>query len=116
MKLQGKLRLFIQVKKGTKGEFLKFTSNISTKQGDGTYANIPVDILFNKEKYPEATLAKLNPDCNYNLEIADGSLMVRQYEGKNGLQQVLCIYVNECTINDEKKTNKKSSKSKDSLI
>ena len=66
------------------------------------------------EKYPEATLAKLKTDCNYNLEIASGTLMVREFEGKNGTQQVLVIYVTDCTINDEKKTNHK--KSKDSLI
>ena len=76
--------------------------------------NMACDVIFNKEKYPEATLAKLKTDCNYNLEIASGTLMVREFEGKNGTQQVLVIYVSDCTINDEKKTNHK--KSKDSLI
>lgn len=114
MNVNGKTRLFLQKRQGSKGEFIKFTTNISTKQQDGSYVNMPVDVIFNKEKYPEATLSKLKTDCNYNLEIASGTLMVREFEGKNGTQQVLVIYVTDCTINDEKKTNHK--KSKDSLI
>lgn len=115
MQTNGKLRLFLQKRKGSKGEFVKFTSNISTKQQDGSYVNLPVDIIFNKEKYPESTLSKLNVESNYNLEIADGSLMVREYEANGVKKQVLCIYVNDCTINDEKKT-KKASKKNDSLV
>ncbi|MBR2557477.1 MAG: hypothetical protein IKE95_03760 [Methanobrevibacter sp.] len=114
MNITGKTRLFLQKRQGSKGEFIKFTTNISTKQKDGSYVNMSCDVIFDKEKYPEATLNKLKTDCNYNLEIASGTLMVREFEGKNGTQQVLVIYVTDCTINDEKKTNHK--KSKDSLI
>ena len=116
MNINGQTKLFIkEMKSGKGGTFKKFTSNISSKQEDGTYVNLPVDIVFNKEKYPEATLNKLDPKYNYDLDITNGYLYVRQYESKGSINKVLCVYVNECTINNPKETKAKANK-KDSLV
>lgn len=116
MNVNGQAKLFIKELKSSKGgTFKKFTSNISTKQTDGSYVNLPVDIIFNKEKYPEATLNKLDPANNYDIDIQNGFLYVREYEANGNIFKVLCIYVNDCTINNPKETKAKQSK-KNSLV
>lgn len=116
MNITGQLKLFVQERQSSKGgSFKKFSSNISSKQTDGTYVNMPVDIIFNKDKYPEATTSKLDTKFCYDLDITNGFLIVREYEGKSGKVQVLVIYVNECTIDNPKELKAKKS-SKKSLI
>lgn len=116
MNVNGQAKLFIKELKSSKGgTFKKFTSNISTKQDDGTYINLPVDIVFSKDKYPEATLNKLDVSKNYDLDIQNGFLFVREYESNGNIVKVLCIYVLDCTINNPKETKAKQSK-KNSLV
>lgn len=118
LKINGSLKLFVKDVKGKEGTFKKFGSNISTKKEDGTYSNLPVDIYFNKNNYPTATTNKLESKYSYNLEITDGSTLVREWIGADGSKHVqLGIYVNECSITEPKPIKQaETKKKKDSII
>ena len=116
MKLTEKINLFVEPKNYKKnGEdkiYYKLTTSISTKQQDGTYLRMPVDVIANDKKYGEKVLAKLDPSQMYTADIKNGWLIVDDYTNKDGKQiKKLCIYVEEMKLTgkspiDQEKRNK----------
>lgn len=115
MEIKGQSKLFIKELKSAKGgTFRKYNTNISSKDSEGKYVNIPVDVIFNKENYPEATMNKLDLTKCYDLDIKSGYLLAREYEANGSKKQVVVFFVNDCTINNPKSIS--SSSKKDSLV
>ena len=103
MKLTEKLNLFVEhiayKKGGEEKTFHKLTTSIATKQEDGTFLRMPVDIFANAKRYPDAVLAKLDSKFMYTINIKNGWLVVDDYTNKDGKQiKKLCIYVDEMKI------------------
>lgn len=124
MKLTEKINLFVEPKPYKKGgeakTFYKLTTSIATKKQDGSYLRLPVDIIVNDKKYPEATLAKLDPNQMYSADIKNGWLIVDSYTNKDGKEvKKLCIYVDEMKLTgktpiDQEKREKARNASKTS--
>ena len=107
MKLTEKINLFVEHKEFTKaGEtkiYYKLTTSIATKLENGDYLRMPVDIIVNPKKYPDALLAKLDPMNMYTANIINGWLMVTDYTNKDGKQiKKIAIYVEEMKLVDSK--------------
>ena len=103
MKLSEKLNLFVErkpyKKAGEPKTFYKLTTSIATKQQDGNYIRMVVDVIPNDKKYPEAVLAKLDPAFMYTANVTNGWLIVDDYINKDGKQvKKLCIYVDEMKL------------------
>lgn len=103
MKLTEKINLFVEPKKFKKGGeekiFYKLTTSIATKQDDGTYLRIAVDVIPNDKRYSSTVLAKLDPNQMYTADIKSGWLMVTDYFNKDGKQiKKLAIYVEEMKL------------------
>lgn len=103
MKLTEKINLFVEQKpykkNGEQKVFYKLTTSIATKQQDGSYLRMVVDVIPNDKKYPEAVLAKLDPTQMYTANIINGWLIVDDYLNKDGKQvKKICIYVEEMKL------------------
>ena len=124
MKLTEKINLFVEhidyKKNGETKTFHKLTTSIATKQEDGTFLRMPVEVFANTKRYPEGKLAKLSSSNMYTANIKNGWLVVNDYTNKNGEQvKKLCIYIDEMKlegatpIDEEKRKNAlESAKSK----
>ena len=100
MKLTETLNIFVEhrpyKKNGESKIFHKITTSISTKQKSGDYLRMPVDIVVNDKKYPEAVLAKLDEKFMYKVNVINGWLMVDSYVNKDGdTIKKLVIYIDE---------------------
>lgn len=105
MKVLDKINLFVEHKEfekaGEKKIYYKLTTSIATKQESGDYLRLPVDIIVNPKKYPDAVLAKLDPMKMYVANIINGWLMVTDYLNKDGKQvKKLAIYIEEMKLTD----------------
>lgn len=103
MKLIEKINLFVErkpyKKNGEEKIYYKLSTSIATKQKDETYLRMPVDIIVNDKKYPEALLSKLDPNFMYTANVINGWLMVDSYFNKDGKQiKKLVIYVDEMKL------------------
>lgn len=103
MKLTEKINLFVERKSYKRGgeekTFYKLTTSIATKQQDGEYLRMVVDVIPNAKKYPDAILAKLDPTYMYTANVINGWLIVDDYVNKDGDQiKKLCIYVDEMKL------------------
>ena len=103
MKLTEKINLFVDrkpyKKNGEEKVYYKLTTSIATKQQDGSYLRMVVDVIANDKKYPESVLAKLDPTKMYSANIINGWLIVDDYINKDGKQiKKLCIYVEEMKL------------------
>lgn len=103
MKLTEKINLFVEhkpyKKNGEQRIYYKLTTSIATKQQDGSYLRMPIDIIVNDKKYPDSVLAKLKPELMYTANIINGWLIVDDYISKDGKQvKKLCIYVEEMKL------------------
>lgn len=116
MKLTEKINLFVEPKpfkkNGEEKIFYKLSTSIATKQKDESYKRMVVDVLANDKKYPDAVLAKLDPNFMYTVNIINGWLIVTDYVNKEGRTvKKLAIYVEEMKITgktaiDQEKRNK----------
>lgn len=115
MKITEKINLFIEHKEFTKnGEtkiYYKLSTSIASKQKDGSYLRMPIDIIANDKRYPDAVLAKLDPMKMYTANILNGWLMVDDYTNKEGKQiKKLVIYIEEMKLLDSKPIDQEKRK------
>ena len=80
MEIKGKITIFPEEKQNEKGKFIVCKGTISSKDKDGKYLNKSVEVKFDKEKFPREKINSLNPELCYQLEIANGYLVVDGYE------------------------------------
>lgn len=116
MKLTDKINLFVERKPYTKNKenkiFYKLSTSIATKQKSGDYLRMALDIIANDKKYPDAVLAKLDPNLMYTANVVNGWLMVDEYVNKDGKNvKKLVLYIDEMKLTgstpiDQEKRNK----------
>lgn len=80
MELKGKLIIFPERKTGKNGEFTIVKGRLATKNKEGKYVEKLVDLSFDKERFPEESLNKLDPAMSYTLDIELGYLIVDSYK------------------------------------
>lgn len=84
MTVAGKINLFINPHKRGNGEvFNTYSTTIASKDENGVYTHLTIDVRFSKDFAPES-LAKLNAKYYYVLEIQEGFLTVRTWKDKDG--------------------------------
>lgn len=117
MLVSGKIYIFPEEirKLGDGSEMRNINTSISTKQEDGSYINMTLEVKFNKEKIPMSKLLKLDVNKCYELEILDGWLSVRKYTNQNGDERrVLYIFCNDGKLTGSKEIQKKPKEEKPS--
>lgn len=122
MKVTEKINLFVErkpyKKNGEEKIFYKLTTSIATKIDEENYLRMPVDIIVNAKKYPDAVLAKLDPSFMYTADIKNGWLAVDKYINKDGKEiKKVCIFIDEMKLTgkspiDQEKRNKALEKAK----
>lgn len=122
MKVTEKINLFVErkpyKKNGEEKIFYKLTTSIATKIDEENYLRMPVDIIVNAKKYPDAVLAKLDPSFMYTADIKNGWLAVDKYVNKDGKEiKKVCIFIDEMKLTgkspiDQEKRNKALEKAK----
>lgn len=117
MEISGKLILFVEDVKGKETTFKKFSTTISTKDSNGKYLNLGLEVRFNRDNIPEQATNKLLASKCYTLEVESAWLSVRKYtkmvNDTEEEHKVLYIYVDKATIKSAKEI-KKNPKANDS--
>ena len=103
MKVTDKINLFVEhktyKKNGEEKIFHKLSTTIATKQKDGSFLRMSLDIIANDKKYPDAVLKKLDENKMYTANIINGWLMVDDYVNKDGKTiKKLVLYVDEMKL------------------
>ena len=103
MKVTDKINLFVEhksyKKNGEEKVFHKLSTTIATKQKDGSFLRMSLDIIANDKKYPDAVLKKLDENKMYTANIINGWLMVDDYVNKDGKTiKKLVLYVDEMKL------------------
>lgn len=103
MKLTDKINLFVEhktyKKNGEEKIFHKLSTTIATKQEDGSYLRMSLDVIANDKKYPDTVLKKLDQDKMYTANVINGWLMVDEYVNKDGKKiKKIVLYVDEMKL------------------
>lgn len=94
-KITGLLSLFVSMEKG----FPTYSATIGSKNEDGSYNNVYVEVKFTKDNFPKEKLEKLIANMCYSLNVKDGFLTATSYTAKDGtLKRKLVIMVVDATI------------------
>lgn len=108
MNITGKFLIFVEDKKGKENNLFKtFSTNISTKQEDGSYVNKSIEVRLDRESFPSEVIAKMDSKFCYELEISESWLSARQYTSADGSsKKSLYLYVKSAACLSKKKVNK----------
>lgn len=109
MNLSGKITLFVERNKDKEGkEFTKLTTTIGAKQEDGSYLNKKVDVILSEKKFPKESVAKLDVNECYSMDVFDGFHSIRQWKDRHGQDRREIVFI----INDGKLTGHKKVEKK----
>lgn len=85
MTITGKTFLFInEIRRADNSTFKTYSTSISSKDENGNYDHLSVEVSFGKE-FTAETLKKLSPTKYYEIDIEEGILSFRTFTNKEGV-------------------------------
>ncbi len=84
MNVTGKIVVFVEDKKTSKGTIKEFSTSIGRKEENGSYTNASIGVRFTKENFPLERLNKLVANKCYTFELEEAWLDCRAFKTKEG--------------------------------
>ena len=113
MNVSGRITLFVATKEKEGNKFKTFRGSLSSKKEDGTYESYSIDVLFDKESFPNDKLNKMKDGFSYQLEVEEGWIKVRSYQKDDKRIPTIAIYVNKGHLDGQPKQVSKDVKDSD---